>query len=67
MSFLGPVIWDLVPNELNDKGNLAAFKKQSKSGHQGNVLLGICKDYIGNVGFKKRGSWRIFPVQKTPK
>ena len=56
MSFLGPVIWDLVPNELNDKGNLAAFKKQSKSGHQGNVLWGICKDYIGNVGFKKIGS-----------
>ena len=26
VSFLGPVIWVLVPNELKDTGNLAAFK-----------------------------------------
>ena len=25
--FLGPIIWNLVPNELKDIGNLAAFNK----------------------------------------
>ena len=45
MLFSGPVIWDLVPNELKDIGNLAAFKKQSKSGHQRNVLVGFVKLY----------------------
>ena len=30
VSFLGPVIWDLVSNELTDKGNLASFKKVIK-------------------------------------
>ena len=30
VSFLGPIIWDLVPNELKDIGNLAAFKKAIK-------------------------------------
>ena len=30
MSFLGPIIWGLVPNELKDIGNLAAFKKAIK-------------------------------------
>ena len=30
VSCLGPKIWDLVPNELKDIGNLAAFKKEIK-------------------------------------
>ena len=30
VSFLGPIIWDLVPNEPKDIANLAAFKKAIK-------------------------------------
>ena len=30
VSFLGPKIWDLVPNELKGIGNLAAFKEMTK-------------------------------------
>ena len=30
VSFLGPIIWNFVPNELKDIGNLAAFKKAIK-------------------------------------
>ena len=30
VSFLGPKIWDLVPNELKNIGNLAAFKKSNQ-------------------------------------
>ena len=44
VSFLGPILWDLVPNELKDIGNLAVFKKkQSKSGHLRNTLVGLVK------------------------
>ena len=31
VSFLGLKIWDLVPNELKNMGNLAAFKKDIKN------------------------------------
>ena len=34
MSFLGPIIWVLVRNELKDIGNRAAFKKQQKKNKQ---------------------------------
>ena len=30
VSFLGLIMWDLLPNELKDIGNLAAFKKAIK-------------------------------------
>ena len=44
VSLLGPIIWDLVPNELKDIGNLAILKKkQSKSGHLRNTLVGLVK------------------------
>ena len=44
VSLLGPIIWDLVPNELKDIGNLAVFKKkQSKSGQLRNTLVGFVK------------------------
>ena len=68
VSFLGPTIWDLVPNELKDIGNLAVFKKAIKSGHQRNVLVGFVKFILEmSVLFKKRGRLEIFPVQKTRK
>ena len=41
LSFLGPIIWDLVPNELKVIGNLS--KKQPKSAHQRNILIGFVK------------------------
>ena len=41
LSFLGPIIWDQVPNELKVIGNLS--KKQPKSAHQRNILIGFVK------------------------
>ena len=51
VSFLGPITWDLVPNEVKDKENLPAFKKAIKkwSPEKGPCML--CKVYINNVGF----------------
>ena len=51
VSFLGPIIWDLVPNELKDIGNLAAFKKAIKKWSPEKCLCRLYKVYISNVGF----------------
>ena len=51
MSFLGPKIWDLVPNELKDIGNLATFKKAIKKWSSEKCPCRLCKDYIRNDGF----------------
>ena len=51
VSFLGPIIWDLVPNELKDIGNLAAFKKAIKKWSPEKCPCRLCKVYINNVGF----------------
>ena len=51
VSFLGTIIWDLVPNELKDTGNLAAFKKAIKKWSPEKCPCRFCKVYIRNVGF----------------
>ena len=51
VSFLGATIWDLVPNELKDIGNLAAFKKAIKKWSPEKCPCRLCKVYINNVGF----------------
>ena len=45
------VSWDLVPNELKDIGNLAAFKKAIKKWSPEKCPCRLCKVYISNVGF----------------
>ena len=51
VSFLGPKIWHLVPNELKDIGYLAAFKEAIKKWSSGKSPSRLCKGYIRNVGF----------------
>ena len=51
VSFLGPIIWDLVPNEVKDIGNLAAFKKAIKKWSPERCPCSLCKVYSSNVGF----------------
>ena len=46
-SFLGPMIWYLVPNELKDIENLAAIKNWSLEKYP----CRLCKVYFSNVGF----------------
>ena len=56
VSFIGPIIWDLVPNELKVIGNLAAFKKAIKKWLPEKCRCRLCKVHINNVRFilKKR-------------
>ena len=51
MSFLGPKIWELTPNELKDIGNIAVFKKAIKKWSIERRSCMLSKDYIRNVGF----------------
>ena len=55
--YLGPIIWDLVPNELKEIRNLAAFKKAIKKWSPEKCPCSLCKVYSSNVDFnfkKKR-------------
>ena len=45
------VSWDLLPNELKDIGNLAAFKKAIKKWSPEKCPCRLCKVYNSNVGF----------------
>ena len=47
VSFLGPKIWDLVPNEIKDIENLAAINKWSPEKYP----CRLWKDYIRNASF----------------
>ena len=49
VTFLGPKMWDLVPNELKDIGNLAAFKKAIKMLSPQKLPCSLCKDYVGFI------------------
>ena len=51
MSLLGRKIWELIPNELKDLGNIAIFKKAIKNWSTEKCSCTLCKDYIRNVGF----------------
>ena len=51
VSFLGPIIWDLIPNELKDIGNPAASKKAMEKWSTEKCPCRLCKVYISNVGF----------------
>ena len=45
---------DLVPNELNNIGNLVAFKKASKKWSPERYPSRLCKVYISSVCFIKK-------------
>ena len=51
ISFLGPKIWNIVPNEFKKETSLHAFKKLIKKWEPENCPGMLCKLYIQNVGF----------------
>ena len=66
VSFLGPIIWDFVPNEPKDIGNLAAFRKAIKKWSAEKCPCKLCKVYIRKKEFylKKELDDEIFPFKK---
>ena len=51
LSFLGPKIWDILPDTSKDLPNLNSFKVALKKWRPVNCPCRICKVYIANVGF----------------
>ena len=51
ISYLGPKIWDILPQELKVIDNLAFFKKEIKKWKPENCPCRLCKIYIENLGF----------------
>ena len=51
ISFLGPKIWDILPEKLKNMETLDAFKKEVKTWKPDNCPCRICKVFIEGVGF----------------
>ena len=49
--YLGPKIWELVPNNIKDSNSLSKFKKLIKSWKPEACPCRLCKTYIAQVGF----------------
>ena len=51
VSYLGPKIWDIVPEEYKTLNNLNSFKESVKNSVFLNSLCRLCKTYVHSVGF----------------
>ena len=51
ISYLGPKVWELVPNNLKRINSLTRFKEQIKKWNPENCPCRLCKTYIQHVGF----------------
>ena len=51
ISYLGPKIWDILPEDYETIGNLDAFKIKIKKWKPENCPCRLCKIYIDRVGF----------------
>ena len=51
MSYLGPKVWDILPNEIKEKATLEAFKAAIKEWKPENCPCRLCKRFIAGVGF----------------
>ena len=51
ISYLGTLIWQLVPSEFKDLNTFSAFKATIRKWKPNNCPCRLCKTYIGNDGF----------------
>ena len=51
LSYLGPKVWDILPEKLRNMDNLESFKKEIKTWWPDNCPRRLCKVYIEGVGF----------------
>ena len=49
--YLGPKIWDMVPNNIKNCSSLNKFKNSIKSWKPNECPCRLCKKYIAQVGF----------------
>ena len=51
ITYLGPLIWQLVPSEFKNIHTVSAFKAAIRKWKPNNCPCRLCKTYIGNVQF----------------
>ena len=51
ISFLGPKIWSIIPNNIRNSSTLLEFKRNIKRWKPSNCPCRLCKIYIAGVGF----------------
>ena len=51
ITFLGPKIWNILPERLENTNSVEAFKLQIKKWKPENGSCRLCKVYVQNVGF----------------
>ena len=51
LQFLGPKIWEMVPQNIKDCDSLDEFKVLIKQWKPDNCPCRLCRNYIANVGF----------------
>ena len=51
ISYLGPKIWDLVPDEIKKCSTLIGFKQKIKMWVPAKCPCTLCKTYIPNLGY----------------
>ena len=51
VSFVGPKIWDILPNEIKNSETLHKFKAKIKSWIPADCPCRLCKRYVAQVGF----------------
>ena len=51
ISYLGPVIWDILPDSYKNLPNFSVFKNRIKKWKPKNCPCRLCKTYISRVGF----------------
>ena len=51
ISYLGPKIWDLVPDEIKKCSTLIGFKQKIKTWVPAKCPCTLCKTYIPNLGY----------------
>ena len=51
LRYLGPIVWNLVPDDIKSATNLNKFKNSIKSWVPDNCPCRLCKPYLANVGF----------------
>ena len=49
--YFGPIIWDMIPNEIQTSRSLELFKRAIKHWTPVDCPCRICKEYIGEIGF----------------
>ena len=58
--YLGPKVWDILPNIYKNINDLRKFKKAIKKWKHENCPCRICKKYIANVGFIQKTMLELF-------